>query len=513
VSLDPDRTPVVVAVGQQESRDLVLGPLDLAAAAAREALDAAPGLAAAVERVTLVNILSRRAGVAPASAVCDALGLEVPRETTSVGGNTPQALVGRAAAEIAAGRLRATLIVGAEAVRSGRPKPASGADDRSGHAATEPVEPDPVLGDDRQDLSDEERMAGVFIPVHVYPLFESVLATRAGRSPSSQRQYIGRLLAPFSGVAAAHSHAWFRQARSPVEIATISPDNRLVAEPYTKTMVAFLGGAQAAALVVTSLGVAKSLGLDEGAMFVWSGASAHDVWYPVARPDLGRSPALEVVGAALLHAAGLSIDDVSAFDLYSCFPSAVQIAAASLGLPLDVDRPDDIARLTVTGGLPYFGGPGNNYSTHAIASMFDLFRSTDSPGIGLVTSVGWYLTKHAVGVYGTRPPGAPYAPIDTSGAQAAIDATALSTVLAGEELGGDAVVEASTVLYDREGTPIGAPVIATLEDGRRLVAAAAPGVADDVAGHFLVGARIQTERAAGIDGAPTYRVVDGPPLR
>jgi acetyl-CoA C-acetyltransferase len=511
VSLDPDRTPVVVAVGQHESRDLVLGPLELAAAAARQALDAAPGLAAAVERVTLVNILSRRAGVAPASAVCEALGLEVPRETTSVGGNTPQALVGRAAAEIAAGRLRATLIVGAEAVRSGRLKPAGKADDRSTHAA-EPVERDPVFGDDRQDLSDEERMAGLLIPVHVYPLFESVLATRAGRSPSSQRQYIGGLLAPFSEVAAGNSHAWFRQERSPVEIATISTDNRLVAEPYTKTMVAFLGGAQAAALAVTSLGVAKSLGLDEGAMFVWSGASAHDVWYPVARPDLGRSPALEVAAAAALQAAGLGVDDISAFDLYSCFPSAVQIAAASLGLPLDVDRPDDIARFTVTGGLPYFGGPGNNYSTHAIASMFDLFRTSDSPGIGLVTSVGWYLTKHAVGVYGTRPLDAPYAPIDTSGAQAAIDASALSAVPAGVELEGDAVVDASTVLYDREGTPIGAPVIATLEDGRRLVAAAAAGVADDVAGHFLVGARIHTERAAGIDGAPTFRVVDGPPL-
>jgi hypothetical protein len=32
---------------------------------------------------------------------------------------------------------------------------------------------------------------------------------------------------------------------------------------------------------------------------------------------------------------------------------------------------DDTRPLTVTGGLPWFGGPGNNYSTHAIATMME----------------------------------------------------------------------------------------------------------------------------------------------
>ena len=53
-------------------------------------------------------------------------------------------------------------------------------------------------------------------------------------------------------------------------------------------------------------------------------------------------------------------------------------------------------------GLPYHGGPGNNYSTHAIACMVERLRAR--PGAsGVVTGVGWYLTKHSVGVYSSAP--------------------------------------------------------------------------------------------------------------
>jgi acetyl-CoA C-acetyltransferase len=524
VSLDPDRTPVIVAAGQTESRDLTLGPLELAEIAARQALDAAPGLAAAIERVTVVNILSHRAGRAPAAWLAHALGLgSVACETTNVGGNTPQAMVELAASEIARGELTATLIVGAEAVRSGRlkgarpaaPPVAGPSAARTSTKSTAPPPtpetppPDPVIGADPQDLSGEERMAGLVIPVHVYPLFESALAARAGRNPAEQRQFIGRLMAPFTEVAARHPHAWFHEARTPEDLATVSPSNRLVAEPYVKRVVAFLGGAQAASLVVTSLSVATALGLDDGALFVWSGASANDVWYPTARPELWRSAGVEAAGAAALNAAGSGVDDVSAFDLYSCFPSAVQIAAAGLGLPVDVDQPDGISRLTVTGGLPYFGGPGNNYTTHAIATLFDRFRSAGDPdAVGLVTAVGWYLTKHAVGVYGASPRVGGFLAADTASAQQQINASALPRVEAADAVSSLATVDASTIMYDRAGHPVAAPLIATLDDGRRVAASADDGEVEAVAGTFLVGARVHVEASAGGQAAPRYRVVD-----
>lgn len=496
--LDPERVPVVLASGQAESRDNALGPLELAELAAAEALGEVAGLGDAIERLSVVNILSRRAGATPATDVAKRLGLAPARlETTSVGGNTPQLLVNRAAADIVAGRLQATLVVGAEAVRSGRLKAAGEA---PAAIEVEQLEPDPVLGSYRQDLSDPERASGLFVPVQIYPLFESVLATRAGRSPAEQRAFLGELLAPFTAVAARHPHAWFPIERTPDEIAVPSPDNRLVAEPYTKLMAAFLGGAQGAAVVVTSLAVARRLKAEDRVVFVRSGASLDDVWYPLARPDLGRSPAIAAAGRAVLAGAGVTLDEVDLFDVYSCFPSAVELGAAALGLALDDER-----GLTVTGGLPYFGGPGNNYATHAIATLTDLLRARGE-GTGLVTALGWYATKHSLGVYATEPGDHGFVGSDLAAEQARIDAGAREIVPLDVAVAAPATVEASTAFYDREGHVAGAPIYATLDDGRR-VAAAAAGVdeAAATAGRFLVGESVEVAQA-GDGTVASYRL-------
>ncbi len=119
---------------------------------------------------------------------------------------------------------------------------------------------------------------------------------------------MGRLFAPFTGVAADHPYAWFPTARTADEIATASPGNRIVAEPYTKLMTAFLGSDQGAALVVCSLAAARRAGVADRAVFVWAGAEATDVRFPAARPDLGRSPAIAAAGAALFEAASLAAE-------------------------------------------------------------------------------------------------------------------------------------------------------------------------------------------------------------
>lgn len=476
-----DRLPVIVAAGQAIEREAVVSPIELAERAARAALDAVPGLDRRIQRVSVPNILSR-GGPAPAAQVAHRLRLgEVRTETTTVGGNTPQWLVNRAAADISAGRLDATLIVGAEAIRSGRQARAAGG---SGSSADSPdFEPDPVVGDPRPGSGAAEMAAGLVLPAHVYPMFESVLAHRAGRPPAAQRDFIAGWLWRFSEVAAAHPYAWFRDRLRPDDIARVSADNRLVAEPYTKLMNAFLFGDQAAAVVVCSLAVARDLGVADRAVFIWSGADANDVWEVPARPDLGASPAIALAGRAALEVAGLGTDDIGHFDLYSCFPSAVQLAAGALGLALDDPR-----GLTVTGGLPYFGGPGNNYSTHAIATMVERLRDDPPGAFGLVSALGWFVTKHAVGVYGNQPPPRGFALPDLADAQAAIDGSALPVLAEGE---GEAVVEAATVVFERDGTPTGAPIIATLGGGARVVATAAPDVdLTALVGRDLVGDRV-----------------------
>ncbi|MHB8671913.1 MAG: acetyl-CoA acetyltransferase [Acidimicrobiales bacterium] len=476
-----DRVPVIVGVGQVVERAEVVGAIDLAERAARLAIAEAPRLAPRIGHLAMVGILSAT-GRAPASELAARLGIDpARRETTTIGGNTPQWLVGRAAAAIAAGEVDTVLIAGAEAMRSERVLHGQGRVPNR----TKSAEADPVVGDDRAGVGDAELAAGLVLPAHIYPMFESVLAARAGRSFAEHRQALGALLAPFTEVAAKHPCAWFSEVRRASDIATASPDNRLIAEPYTKRMNAVIGVDQGAALVVTSLASAREAGCAERAVFVWSSADANDVWYPTARPDPGSSPGLACAAKAALAVAGVGVDDVALIDLYSCFPVAVEIGAAAIGVALE-----DRRGFTLTGGLPYFGGPGNNYVTHAIATLVERLR--EQRGLGLLTGLGWYVTKHSVGLYGSEPRPAGFARGDTSAAQEAIDASALPLADFGEDDAGEGVVEAATVVYDNEGRVSGAPVIATVE-GRRIAAAcgASDGELQELAGVNLVGSRVQ----------------------
>ncbi len=498
MALDESRIPVIVATGQCIDRDTSVSALDLAQRAAEEALDAAAGLRRSVQLVSLVGVLGDE-GPSPGSALATRLGLSPTRtEVTTVGGNSPQWLATRAADAVATGSLDTVLVAGGEAQHSARARalgvaapgpgggdgPTEGPDGRAS---------DEVVGDDRIGAGPAELNAGLLAPVHVYAMFESVLAARAGRTPEEHRRALGELMAPFTTVAAAHRCAWFPEVRTPAQLTDVGPDNRLVAEPYPKRLCAVMHVNQGAAVIVTSLASARAAGLADEAVFCWSGAQATDVWFPTARPDPGASPGLRAAAGAALDVAGLGVDDVRAFDVYSCFPSVVTMAVEALGL-----SPHDGRGLTVTGGLPYFGGPGNDYSLHAVATMVEHLRR--GGGTGLVSALGWYATKHAVGVYGATPPPRGWRRADTAAAQRAIDVSAWP-VAETVDAAAPARVVASTVAYARDGSVSAAPVIARLGDGRHVAAAAHPDELAPLAGRLLVGQEVMVAGAP-----PRYRL-------
>lgn len=485
------RTPVLVGAGQVTNRrERLVDALDLMVEAAAAALaDAGPRFAAVVEAVWVVDVLSG-AGRSPARALGERLGLSAgSRATTTIGGNTPQWLVARACDAVAAGELSAVLIAGAEAMDSSK---RAGAGDRRGRIPTSKLaDGDSVLGDPRSGVGPVELAAGLAAPAHLYPLFESVLAARARRSPTEQRAWLGRFLAPMTQQAARHPDlAWFPAAMTPDQIATPSPDNRLVGEPYTKRMNSVIEVDQGAAILVTSVGAARSAGISSDRfVFPWSAAECNDVFLPSERPDPGRSAGIAAAGSAALAAAGIGIDDVTLIDLYSCFPCAMQMGAAALRLD-----PFDDRGLTITGAMPYFGGAGNNYVTHALAIMMDRCRN-EPDAVGLVTGQGWYATKHAVGLYGSRPPNERWRHADCSIEQARIDASAL---VVASDATGTAEVEAMTVIHDRVSGPIAAPVFARLADGRRVVASAAdPALPAALVDQSLVGCTIEVRPGEG----------------
>jgi acetyl-CoA C-acetyltransferase len=232
----------------------------------------------------------------------------------------------------------------------------------------------------------------------------------------------------------------------------------MIGYPYTKALCANSATDQAAAVILCSVEAARAAGVpEERWVFPWSGADTHDHWFVSQRADLHSSPGLRAAGRATLALAGLAIDDIAHLDLYACFPSAVQVAAAELGVRLD----DPGRAPTVTGGNGFAGGPGNNYVMHAIAAMVDVLRA-DPGSVGLVTGVGWYLTKHAVGLYSTAPPAQQF---QRDRPQGEVDGRPRRAPADG--FSGNVTVESYTVMHDRDGAPTVALVACLTLDGRR----------------------------------------------
>jgi len=219
---------------------------------------------------------------------------------------------------------------------------------------------------------------------------------------------------------------------------------------------------QAAAVIVTSAAEARRLGVPEERMVWFLGGSdaSEDPWNVSERPRLDVCPAMKLAAEQAMARAGVTTPEIDFFDLYSCFPVAVEIACEGLGI-----AEDDPRGLTVTGGLPYFGGPGNNYSLHGIAAMVEALRKR--PGAtGLVTANGWYLTKHAAGVYSSAPPSR--APLAEPRVEAARHEG--GAVVVADRPDGRGVVEAYTVVCGRTGEPETGIVVGRLDDGRRFLA-------------------------------------------
>ena len=294
------------------------------------------------------------------------------------------------------------------------------------------------------------------MPVQVYPMFETALRAAAGRTPEAHQEHLGRLWSGLSKVAARNPHAWIRDAKTPEEITTVSDSNRMIGLPYPKLMNSNNDVDMAAALIMCSAEAARRLGVPEDRwVFPHAGTDCHEHKYVSHRDTFSRTPAIELGGRRALELAGIGIDDVSIIDLYSCFPSAVQLGAQSLGI--DLDR-----QWSRTGGLTFAGGPWNNYVMHAIATVVQDLR--EQPGeYGLVWANGGYATKHAFGVYSTTPPDE----FRHDDPQAEIDRLPRRELASVDDAVGPATIEAYTVMYSREAQPERPIAACLLADGRR----------------------------------------------
>lgn len=451
---------MIIGVGQFVNRSDSLAdamePVELMeqavlAASADARLDGPP----IADAVRVVGQLSWRYGNVP-RFLAQRLGLEPHRlDYTTMGGNSPQALVNLTATQIQAGEIDIAILSGGEATRTRHRGRAAGVEFDWPKSA--PGDEPTIVGEEMNMAMEAEIERGIFAPIQIYPMFETAIRAAAGRTVEDHQAHLGRLYAGLSEVAARNPYAWIQEAKTAAEITTVTERNRMIGLPYPKLMNSNNGVDMAASIIMSTVEAARRLGVPEDRwVFPHAGTDCHEHQFISHRDTFARTPAIEVGGALALELAGVDIDDVSVIDLYSCFPAAVQLGANSLGIDVTTRQ------WSRTGGMTFAGGPWNNYVMHAIATVVDDLR--EQPGeFGLVWANGGFATKHAFGVYSTTP--TPNFRHDKP--QARIDALPRRDLALPTDAVGDATVEAYTVMFDREGSPERAIAACLLADGRR----------------------------------------------
>ena len=458
------RIPVLVGVAQYTQRKDITAPLDPMGLMVKTGEMAMadcgnPRIKKAIDSVYVINLQSLTYADAP-GMLSRELGIK-PNEKfySGLGGNTPQKLINRAAKAIASGKNQAVLISGGETMYSLR-RSLLGQITLDWPTAEPPKQVDET---ERHHVSRIEEAYALGLPTIMYPFFDTALRGVSGRSIESHRQYMGKICEYLSQVAAQNPHSWSRSALSADELTLESSANRYIAYPYTKKMVANMYVDQGCSVILTSEAVAESLGI-EPALWVYpmGGMDLNDIWYVTRRPNLHEAPAVGMAAQTAMEQAGVTLDGIDFFDFYSCFPCAVEMGRKSVGL-----SENDPRDLSVTGGLSYFGGPMNNYSLHSVVSTVDRIRKNPSE-IAMVTSVGWYMTKHSVVVYGKNPGRISWEEQKDDALQKAIDAKALPDPI--QNADGTLTVEAYIIIHSRKGHPKRGVVIGRLSGGRRALA-------------------------------------------
>lgn len=499
------RTPIIVGVGCITDRGLVprtersrydllaesaeLALVDTQSAAFRDCID------------TLVVIRSHAdtsprfshgfgSSTNPPKSVANRLNITPKRNIyTWYSGNMPQYAANWASEKIVAGEMAAVLITGGEVLKTQlyaqrESLPLDWNEDPGGESE--------LLGDSRTAWTQHEYNHGLRSAISIYPLFENDIRRERGSSISEHMDAMAKLMSGLSKVAAKNENAVRQQYFSPEQLATINDENRWISFPYPRLMMSNAFIDQAGSFILTSVENAQKHGIPrEQWVFLHGYADANDHWFVTEKADLCSSPAVRLASRSALEMAGRSIDDIDHFDLYSCFPSAVEITCKELGI-----LEDDPRGLTVTGGLPYYGGPGNSYVVMSICEMMKTLRE-DVGSFGLVTANGNWISKHSFGVYSTTPITGDWVGNDCRSLQDEIDSMPKADFTESPE--GAARVVTYGINFDRH-NPKSATVIGEeLKSGKRFIAVLDPGSIIDSEKVDWLGAQGAVRKVEGVN--------------
>lgn len=458
--MDPSRVPVIVGVGTVKDRpadpSLAREPVALMAEALRRAeADAGATLLARLDALDVVHevswpypdilaLLCEMAGIAPRH-----------RFYGPVGGETPVRFLHEAAGRIADGTSQIAAVVGAEAQH------AVAQAQKQGIALPWHPRDEAAPPRNRDYLALLQRRIGLDMPIRVYPLYENACQAAWGQTPPQGQAESAALWSQYADAAARTEDAWLPRAVPAEEIATPGPANRMIAWPYPKLMTANPLVNQGAAVLVTSLAVARAAGIAaDRCIPLLGGAAANEPKDTMARPRFDMAPAQDVVLEAAVEIAGGDASRFALREFYSCFPCVPKMARRTLGLPEGTPP-------TVAGGLTFHGAPLNNYMLHAACAMVRALRGMAPGTLGLLYGQGGFVTNHRTLVLGGE---AGAAPLVTRDLQAEADARRAPPPPLVEGRTGEATVETHTVVFRTDGTPDYGAVVLRLADGARTMA-------------------------------------------
>lgn len=500
-----DNTPILVGVGQvtetvPEDLTLASSHADIAARAALFALQdaGAEGFAGAIDTVVAVRTF---ADSFPMSSCPFGVPNNFPRAVAQrinanprqaiyeiVGGQSPQKLVGEFFEKLHAGKCKMVMLVGGEVIANIKAASRQGVK-LNWHEEVEGQLENRGRSDGNHLLTRLEFEHKLMTPMQFYGLMENARRGEQGLDMAAYSRSMGEVFAPFTDVAAQNPLSMFPRSYTAEELMTVTDKNPMLVSPYPKSVIAKDGVNQGAALLLTTVANAREMGIAQEKWVYLHGYADTKERVMLERPKLGQSKAMEQALTGALEQANKNSDEIAHFDIYSCFPIVVSEARSTLGIAADDPRP-----LTQTGGLPFFGGPGNNYTMHGIAELAQTLRKNPA-SFGLAYGNGGWMSKHSVGVYSTAPV-EHWSPCSSEVYQAQVDEQFKPDIDYAPQ--GEAVLETYTVNYHK-GQPVSCAVIGRLKaSGKRFYAINA----------LLDGDTLQTVEQGEVLGATIYVEAD-----
>ena len=301
-----------------------------------------------------------------------------------------QNLINEACQKIETGEINASIILGGEA----RFKQLRAVIEKKEYFETKLDENPDFYIKAKEDLYGDEELAELgAMAVGYYATMETAIRKNDGEGIEEHQNNIALMYEEFSKIASENKDGWLNHPYAKEEILETSKKNKMLAYPYNKLHCTSWNVNQSAAIIICSEELANELEIDNKKRVYPISSSENNHMIAIQqRPKLYESLGMTYAANSINKMIERLDIKLDAYDLYSCFPAAIKMFTKSIGLDSEIPK-------TVTGSMPYAGGPLNSFVIHSTVKMIQKIRALEVK-YGLITGVSGMMTKQSFCVWG-----------------------------------------------------------------------------------------------------------------